>query len=90
MEEEICFVKNYTTNTILSETKYFQTLIKRAKNILTIAGHDICIVGSEKATIILSMSTQITIKNALMYPDSTHTLLSYRDIRKNELHISDL
>jgi hypothetical protein len=90
MEEEICLVKNYTTNTILSETKYFQTLIKRIKNILTIAGHDICIVGSEKAIIILSMSTQVTIKNALMYPDSTHTLLSYRDIRKNELHISDL
>jgi hypothetical protein len=33
------------------------------------------------------MGTQITIKNALLYLDSTHTLLSYRDIRKNGLHI---
>ena len=22
-----------------------------------------------------------------MYPDSTHTLLSYRDIRENEIHV---
>jgi hypothetical protein len=33
------------------------------------------------------MGTQVKIKNALLYPDSTLTLLSYRDIRKNELHI---
>jgi hypothetical protein len=50
-------------------------------------GCDTCIVGFEKATIILPMGTQITIENALLYPDSTRTLLSYRDIRKNGLHI---
>jgi hypothetical protein len=33
------------------------------------------------------MGTQVTIENALLYPNSTHTLLSYRDIRKNGLHI---
>jgi hypothetical protein len=33
------------------------------------------------------MGTQVTIENALLYPDSTRTLLSYRDIRKNELHV---
>jgi hypothetical protein len=27
------------------------------------------------------MGTQVTIENALLYPDSTCTLLSYRDIR---------
>jgi hypothetical protein len=56
-------------------------------NILTIAGRDACIVGSEKDIIILPMGTQVTIKNVLLYLDSTRTLLSYRDIRKNELHI---
>jgi hypothetical protein len=40
-----------------------------------------------KATIILFMGTQVTIENALLYPDSTRTLLSYKDICKNELHI---
>ena len=33
------------------------------------------------------MGTQIIIEDALLYPDSTHTLISYRDIRKNGLHI---
>jgi hypothetical protein len=87
MEEEICLVDRCTTNTILRKTKYFQTLTKRTGNILTIAGCDTCIVGFEKATIILLMGTQITIENALLYPDSTRTLLNYRDIRKNGLHI---
>jgi hypothetical protein len=33
------------------------------------------------------MGTQVTIENALLYPNSTRTLLSYRDISKNGLHI---
>jgi hypothetical protein len=33
------------------------------------------------------MGTQVTIENPLLYPNSTRTLLSYRDIRKNGLHI---
>jgi hypothetical protein len=65
MDEEICLVNSYTTNTILREIKYFQTLTKRTGNILTIIGRDACIVGSKKATIILFMGTQVTIENAL-------------------------
>jgi hypothetical protein len=76
-------VDSCTTNTILRETKYFQTLIKRKGNILTITGRDACIVGFGKATIILPMGTQVTIENALLYPDSTPALLSYSDM----LHI---
>jgi hypothetical protein len=87
MEEEICLVDSCTTNSILRETKYFQTLIRRTGNILTIAGRDTNIVGSGQATIVLPMGTQVTIENALLYLDSTHTLLSYRDIRKNGLHV---
>jgi hypothetical protein len=33
------------------------------------------------------MGTQVTIENALLYIDSTRTLLSYRDIHKNGLHV---
>jgi hypothetical protein len=87
MEEEMCLVNSCTTNTVLRKTKYFQTLTKRTGNILTIAGRDACIVGSGKVSIILSMGTQVTIENALLYPNSTRILLSYRDICKNELHI---
>jgi hypothetical protein len=51
-------VYSYTTNTILRKTKYFQTLTKRMRNILTIAGRDTCIVDSRKAAIILLMGIQ--------------------------------
>jgi hypothetical protein len=33
------------------------------------------------------MGTQVTIGNVLLYPDSSRTLLSYRDIYKNGFHI---
>jgi hypothetical protein len=36
---------------------------------------------------VLPMGTNVIIENALLYPDSTRTLLSYRDIRKNGLHV---
>jgi len=45
-EEELCFVDSCTTNSILREIKYFQTLTKKEGNIMTIAGHDTLIVGS--------------------------------------------
>jgi hypothetical protein len=83
----MCLVDSCTINSILKEIKYFQTLIRRTVNILTITGHDMNIVGSGQATIVIPMSTQVTIENALLYPDSTRTLLSYRDIRKNGLHV---
>jgi hypothetical protein len=60
----MCLVDSCTINTILREMKYFQTLTKMTGNILTIVGRDTCIVGSRKATIILSMGTHITIENA--------------------------
>jgi hypothetical protein len=83
----MCLVDSCTTNSILRETKYFQTLTRRTGNILTIAGRDVNIVDFRQATILLPMGTQVIIENALPYPNSTRTLLSYRDIRKNGLHV---
>jgi peptide/histidine transporter 3/4 len=87
MDEEMCLVDSGTTNSILREIKYFQTLTKSKGNVLTIAGRDAVIAGSGRAIITLPMGTTITIEDALLYPDSTRTLLSYRDIRKNGYHI---
>ena len=86
-EEEMCLVDSCTTNSILRETKYFQILKKSQGNVLMIAGRDAMIVGSGRAIITLPMGTQITIEDALLYPDSTRTILSYRDIRQNSFHI---
>jgi hypothetical protein len=80
-------IDSCATNSIFRETKYFQTLTKRTENILTVVGRNASIVGSGKATITLYMGTQVIIENALLYPDSTHTLLSYRDIHNNVLHM---
>jgi hypothetical protein len=74
-------VNSCTTNSILWDIKYFQTLKKRDVKVLTIAGFDAVIVGSGRATIILPMGNEIVIEDALLYPHSTHTLLSFRDIR---------
>ena len=45
-EEELCLVDSCTTNTILTEIKYFQTIKRKEGNVLTIAGRDALIVGS--------------------------------------------
>jgi hypothetical protein len=87
MEEEMHLVDSCTTNFILSEMKYFQTITQRTRNILTITGCDTNIVGSGRATIVLPMGTHKIIENALLYPDSTRTLLSCTYIHKNGLHI---
>jgi hypothetical protein len=87
MEEEMCLVDCCTTKSILRETKYFQTLTQWSKNVLTIAGCDATIVGSGRATITFPNATQVTIEDALLYPDSTHPLISFRDIQKSGLHV---
>jgi hypothetical protein len=87
MEEEICLMDSCTRNYILMETKYFQTLTRRSGNVLAIAGRDATIVGYGWATITFLNGTQVTIEDVLLYPDSTHTLISFRDIRKIGLHV---
>jgi hypothetical protein len=51
MEEGMWLVDSCTINSILSETKYFQTLTRRSKNVLNITGRDAAIVDSGRATI---------------------------------------
>jgi hypothetical protein len=83
----MCLVDSCITNAILKETKYFQTLTRMSGNVLIIAGRDVTIVGSNRATITFPNGTQVTIKDALLYPDSTRTLINFRDIRKSGLHV---
>ena len=71
MEEELCLVDSATTNSILRELKYFQTMEKMNGDILTIAGRDTVIVGSGRAIFTLPGGTQVTIEDALLYPDSS-------------------
>jgi hypothetical protein len=54
---------------------------------LIIVGRDATIVDSGRATITFPSGTQVTIEDALLYLDSTRTLISFRDIRKSGLHV---
>jgi hypothetical protein len=45
------------------------------------------IVGSGRATITFLNGTQVTIEDALLYPNFTRTLKSFRNIRKSGLHV---
>ena len=85
--EETCLADSATTHTILRETKYFESIKKSPGSIMTIAGCGSHIVGSGRATIILPMGTTLIINDALLYPESTRTLLSFRDIRANGFHV---
>jgi hypothetical protein len=67
--------------------KYFQTLKRKEENIMTITKYDALIVDFGRATVVLATDTQITIEDSLLYPDLICILLSYRDIRKNDLHM---
>jgi hypothetical protein len=87
MEKDMRLMDSCTTNTIFRKVKFFQTLTKREGQVLTIAGCDAMIVGSGRTTIVLPMGTQINIEEVLLYPDSTCTLLGYRGIRKNGIHV---
>ena len=53
----MCLVDNCSSNTVLREIKYFQTLTKREGNVLTITGCDAMIVDSGRATIVLPMGS---------------------------------
>ena len=54
-------VETGSTNMILREIKYFQTLEKSSGNIMTIVGRDGVIVGSSQATFTLPMGTKLVI-----------------------------
>jgi hypothetical protein len=49
---------------------------------LIIIGHDATIVGSERATIMFPNGTQVTVDDTLLYPNSIHTFISFRGIRR--------
>jgi hypothetical protein len=87
MEEKMFLVDICTTNSILRKIKYFQTLTRRSENVLAIVGRDATIVGFGQATITFLNDTQVAIEYALLYPDSTRTLITFRDIRKSGLHV---
>ena len=88
VDEEHCLIDSAATNTILRETKYFQTLQKKTENITTIAGSNGNIVGSGRAVVVLPNNTRIFIEEAFLYPGAVRTLLTFKDIRRSGYHVT--
>jgi hypothetical protein len=90
MEEndEPCLIDSADTNSMLRETKYFQTLMKRNENITAIAGNNGRIVGSGRAIVVLPNDTRIFIEEAFLYPGATCTLLTFKDIHCSSYHVT--
>ena len=87
-EEDYCLVDSAATNSILRDTKYFQTLQKRTENVLTIAGSNGRIIGSGRAVVVLPNDTRILIDEAFLYPEADRNLLIFKDIRRSGYHIT--
>ena len=87
-EEDYCLVDSAATNSILRDTKYFQTLQKRTENVLTIAGSNGRIIGSGRAVVVLPNDTRIFIDEAFLYPGAERNLLTFKDIRRSGYHIT--
>jgi hypothetical protein len=76
------------TNSMLREMKYFQTLLKRNKNITTIDGNNGRIVGNDQAIVVFPNDTRIFIEQAFLYPRVTCTLLTFKDIHCSSNHVT--
>ena len=87
IEDILCLVDSATTHTILKDRKFFHTLIEKRRSVTIIANDNVLIVGFGKASLILSMGIELVIDDVLLYPQSTRTLLSFKDIRLNGFHI---
>jgi hypothetical protein len=88
--DESCLIDSIATNLILREAKYFQTLLKRTKNMTAIVGNNGHIVGSSQAIVVLPNDTRIFIEEMFMYPLATHTLLTFKDICHSGYHVTTM
>ena len=67
--------------------KIFHTLTKKRGSVTTIANGNVLIVSSGSASLILPMGIELIFDDVLLYPQSTRTLLSFKDIQSNGFHI---
>ena len=86
-EDILWLVDSATTHIILRDRKLFHTLTKKRGSVTTIANDNVLIVGSIRSLIIFHMGTKLIIDDSLIYPQSTRTLLNFKDFRSNGFHI---
>ena len=82
----LCLVDSATTHTSLKDRKFFHTLTEKRGSVTEIANDNVLMVGFERVSLILPIGMELIIDDALLYKQSTHTLLSFKDIQSNGSH----
>src|SRR5450759_3717612 len=86
-DEHTCILDSRTSHTILKDKQYFQEIYPSNRPVTTITGVNHIEEGHGPAQLSLPNGTTIKIKSAIYAPLATHNLLSFHDIRQNNLHI---
>ncbi|KAF8082644.1 hypothetical protein N665_0816s0002 [Sinapis alba] len=87
---DILVVDSGSSHTILKDKRFFMNLTLKDANVSTIAGISSLIKGHGQACVILPKGTYLEIDDALYSQDSKRSLLSFKDIRMNGLHIETM
>lgn len=83
-----CIVDSGTTHSILKHKEFFCHIIKSQRKLTTIMGQHQLEERYGPATVTLPHGTRIQVKSAIFAPQATRILLSFGDIRANNLHIT--
>lgn len=82
---ELCLVDSATTHTILRNNKYFMSLVLIEGKVNIISSPVDLIKSCRIAMFILANGMELCIYDALYSPKSRRNLLSFKDIRHNEI-----
>lgn len=85
--DQQCILDSGTSHTILRDRSYFKQITPSQRKVTTIKGQFSLEEGYGPAIIRLPRGTILNIKSAIYAPTATRNLLSFRDIRDNNLHI---
>lgn len=83
----MCIINSQTSHSILWERKYYKHINPSQTPMTTITGKKYIKNGHGPTTVILHNGTPTHFPSAIYVPLATRNLLSFRDIRANNLHI---
>ena len=89
---EVALLDNASTYTILRSLMFFTFPVNntcwRTSHITTIAGKKNITFKEGTATVLLPGNHPMTCQDAMYAPDAPRSLISYRDLKANEIHVS--
>ena len=91
-KSKIALLDSASTHTILQDPEFFEFKTRNEPwqtcEILTIAGKRTLKYREGRANIVLPGGAPLTCERAMYAPDAPRSLISYRDLRANQIHVS--